>query len=111
MHFLIFRFLHIGPTLTSFLFSHDVHNTSDVTNNDTNSCDPLKLLPISDNDTTVIWCSNAIQNHNSVHAVALNNIILRYGFQVEILKLSQGRGHANYHFSNNGLYHTAAYLT
>ena len=44
--------------------------------------DPLRILPISDNETTVILCSNALDPFYSETAVALNTIAIRYGFQV-----------------------------
>ena len=76
------RFLHIGPILTSFIYGHNSQSSAHADVNDTQMFDPLRILPISDNETTVILCSNALDPFYSETAVALNTIALRYGFQV-----------------------------
>ena len=80
--FVPYRFLHIGPILTSFIYGHNSQSSAHADVNDTQMFDPLRILPISDNETTVILCSNALDPFYSETAVALNTIALRYGFQV-----------------------------
>ena len=80
--FMLYRFLHIGPILTSFIYGHKTQSTTQADVNNTQMFDPLRILPISDNETTVILCSNALDPFYSETAVALNTIALRYGFQV-----------------------------
>ena len=50
--------------------------------NDTHIFDPLKILPITYNETTLILCSNALDPAQSTTSVTINSIMLRYGFQV-----------------------------
>ena len=80
--FISYRFLHIGPILTSFIYGHNSQSSAHDDVNDTQMFDPLRILPISDNETTVILCSNALDPFYSETAVAVNTIALRYGFQV-----------------------------
>ena len=80
--FMLYRFLHIGPILTSFIYGHKTQSSAHADVNNTQMFDPLRILPISDNETTVILCSNALDPFYSETAVALNTIALRYGFQV-----------------------------
>ena len=77
-----YRFLHIGPILTSFIYGHNSQRSAHADVKDTQMFDPLRILPISDNETTVILCSNALDPFYSETAVALNTIAIRYGFQV-----------------------------
>ena len=77
-----FRFVHVGPILTSVIYNNTPSFDSDASRNDTGMFDPLKILPISYNDTTVILCSNALDPSKSTLPVAINSIMLRYGFQV-----------------------------
>ena len=80
--FMLYRFLHIGPILTSFIYGHKTQSSAHADVNNTQMFDPLRILPISDNETTVILCSNALDPFYSETAVALNTIAIRYGFQV-----------------------------
>ena len=77
-----FRFVHVGPILTSVIYNGTSTFDSDASRNDTEMFDPLKILPISYNDTIVILCSNALDPSKSTLPVAINSIMLRYGFQV-----------------------------
>ena len=80
--FVSYRFLHIGPILTSFIYGQNSQSSAHADVNDTQMFDPLRILPISDSETTVILCSNALDPFYSETAVALNTIAIRYGFQV-----------------------------
>ena len=76
------RFLHIGPILTSFIHGYKSPNTEVQAIHNTHLFDPLNILPISNNETTVILCANALDHSIAATTMTLNTIMLRYGFQV-----------------------------
>ena len=69
--------------LTSYIYGL---RASDAAMNDTHIFDPLKILPISDSETTIILCANALKHYNKSTPITLNAIFLRYGFQVSYYK-------------------------
>ena len=79
----ICRFLHIGPILTSFIQGYKSPNVDANAIHNTHCFDPLNILPISNNETTVILCANALDNSIAATTMTLNTIMLRYGFQVK----------------------------
>ena len=68
--------------LTSFINKVTSSRGLDTAVNDTHIFDPLNILPISYNETTLIMCSNALDPTKSTTSVTINSIMLRYGFQV-----------------------------
>ena len=76
-----FRFVHIGPILTAFI--HGNNSSKLGANNMPNNhvFDAHNVLPISNNETTVILCANAL-GQSIPATVTLNTVMLQYGFQV-----------------------------
>ena len=80
--YLIFRFVHIGPILTAFI-NGKISPRNDATHN-AHLFDPHIILPVTNNETTVILCANALNHSIAATTLELNAVILRYGFQVRI---------------------------
>ena len=79
---IIFRFVHIGPILTAFI-NGKISPRNDAIHN-AHLFDPHIILPVTNNETTVILCANALNHSIAATTLELNAVILRYGFQVKM---------------------------
>ena len=79
-----FRFVHIGPILTAFIHGNNSSKLGANTMPNNHMFDAHNVLPISNNETTVILCANAL-GQSIPATVTLNTVMLQYGFQVELI--------------------------